>query len=105
MKQNCSRCSNPKSSSHGFCNSCHAKYMRNWRKTHPLTEHQRKIDRCHALSRYYVKTGRIIKYSCHICKNPNSQMHHPDYNQHLLVEWYCRKHHLELHKKIAQSVL
>lgn len=77
--------------------------MRIWRLTHSLTKHQRKVMNAHSYAHVYLKRGKIIKEPCIVCGDVNSQMHHPNYDKPLLVIWYCRKHHLELHKKQAQS--
>lgn len=89
--------------SHRYCNICHAKYMREWRKTHPLNIEQRKKMNVHSYAHVYFKRGKIIKEPCIICGDINSQMHHPDYNKPLLVEWYCRKHHLKLHRDVIRN--
>jgi ribosomal protein L40E len=36
----CSRCGAANGSSQAYCRACHAAYMREFRKTHPLTEAQ-----------------------------------------------------------------
>lgn len=44
-----------------------------------------------------LKRGEIVKNDCEVCKNPNSQMHHPDYGSPTIVVWLCRACHLYLH--------
>lgn len=98
-KLTCGRCNiNEIRPNHRYCLPCHASYMRTWRKTHPLTHSQRRKDRCHALSKYYVRIGTIERKPCEIkgCLN-ESQMHHDDYSKPLNVRWFCRPHHLQLH--------
>lgn len=96
----CTRCNQrPIRPTHRYCKECHAAYMRDFRKRTPLTLDQRKKDNCRSYAYVYLKRGKLIKEPCKVCGSINSQMHHPDYDKPLLVEWYCRKHHLELHVK------
>lgn len=89
---------NPCRKTHRYCNPCHAKKMREWRKTNPQNDEQRKKSNCRSYSNTYLKRGKIIKEPCLICGDNKSQIHHSDYNKPLLITWYCRKHHLEFHK-------
>ncbi len=98
MKTTCSICNtNPRPLKSKHCNPCHARYMRQWRKTHPLNAEQKRKDICRSYAHQYLKRGKIIKELCKKCGDINSQMHHPDYNKPLLIEWYCRPCHLGLH--------
>ena len=46
-----------------------------------------------------VRNGKLKQQSCEVCKSKKSEAHHPDYRKPLLIQWLCRKHHLEKHKK------
>lgn len=46
--------------------------------------------------RYAIKTGKIKRLKCEICKGI-SQAHHNDYDKPLNVIWLCAKHHKRLH--------
>lgn len=48
--------------------------------------------------RAYQK-GIIIKSPCKRCGNPDTEMHHEDYENPLSVDWFCRKCHLSHHKR------
>lgn len=87
--------------SHKWCNDCHNAYMREWRKTHPLTKEQRRKGNARAYANEYKRRGKIQKETCRKCGSEESQMHHPDYDEPLLVEWYCRKCHMELHRRAS----
>jgi hypothetical protein len=50
---------------------------------------------------YAVHSGRLHRQPCEVCGNPKSQGHHDDYGKPLNVRWLCRKHHLQVHGKIA----
>src|SRR5258708_23011340 len=81
-----------------YCVDCHSAYMREWRKTHPLNEDEKYKDNCRSAANAYKKRGHLIQKPCRICWDPDSQMHHPDYDRPLEVEWLCRPCHLELHR-------
>ena len=74
----------------------HAAYMREWRKTHPMTDTQRKRDAARSYAREYLKRGKLTKQGCEVCGGP-AQMHHPDYDRPLDVIWLCEKHHRDVH--------
>ena len=55
--------------------------------------------RVRALTRAYIKSGRLIKLPCEICKTvENVEAHHDDYTKPMSIRWLCRKHHREYHK-------
>ncbi len=80
------------------CKACHATYMREWRKSHPLTTAQRRKDNCRSYTRMLVKRGHLVKEPCH-CGEAKVEAHHPDYDDPRSVVWLCRKHHREHHAK------
>lgn len=51
------------------------------------------------LAKRMTENGMIEQQPCALCGNPNSQRHHPDYNEPLLIVWLCADCHRELHKK------
>ena len=79
----------------------HAAYMREWRKTHPMTEEQRVKDRARSYANVYLRRGKLKKRPCEFCGSPESQMHHEDYSRPLWVHWFCRTCHLILHRTPA----
>jgi hypothetical protein len=46
-----------------------------------------------------IRDGKLFRKPCEVCGNENSEAHHPDYSQPLLVMWLCDYHHKELHKR------
>ena len=44
-----------------------------------------------------IKSGKLIKMPCEVCKNNNSHGHHDDYAKPLNVRWLCDTHHNEWH--------
>jgi hypothetical protein len=44
-----------------------------------------------------IADGRLQKRDCIICGDSNSEAHHPDHNNPLLIEWLCKKDHLTAH--------
>src|SRR5258705_4756424 len=79
------------------CNSCHNSYMREWRKTHPLSPEERLKMNARAYAHVYLKRGQIDRLPCVVCGDAHSQMHHPDYHSPLVIVWLCRAHHMLLH--------
>lgn len=74
----------------------HAAYMREWRKTHPMTDTQRKRDAARSYAKVYLSRGLITRQGCAVCDG-RAQMHHPDYDRPLDVIWLCEKHHRDVH--------
>ncbi len=50
-----------------------------------------------------LKKGTLKKRKCFCGKK--AEAHHSDYSKPLDVEWLCRKHHKETHKKIIDNSL
>lgn len=44
-----------------------------------------------------IKARRMTRGKCKVCGSDNAHAHHEDYSKPLDVEWFCRKHHRELH--------
>lgn len=80
-----------------LCADCHAAYMREWRKTHPLNDGHRKRDGARSVASVYLRRGVLQHRPCEVCGDPDSQMHHPDHELPLQVVWLCRPHHLAWH--------
>jgi len=74
--------------------------MRGWRKTHRLTDEQRRKSNCRSYARVYLRRGKIERKPCEGCESA-AQMHHDDYSKPLEVRWVCRRCHLELHRRSA----
>ncbi len=75
----------------------HAAYMREWRKTHPLTPEQKRKDIARSYAGVYLRRGKLKKQPCADCCSPESQMHHEDYDKPLDVIWVCRSCHKARH--------
>ena len=99
----CSKCAGPRDRPGRYCRSCHAVHMREWRKTHPLTEEQKVRDRARSYANVYKRRGHLTPQPCEECGSTESQMHHEDYSQPLLVRWLCRPCHLTLHQKMLHA--
>jgi hypothetical protein len=74
--------------------------MREWRKTHPMTEEQRRKDIARSKAGVYLRRGKITREPCRVCGGP-AEMHHPDYDKPYEVDWLCRKCHLEEHATLG----
>ena len=49
-----------------------------------------------------IKSGRLIRKACSVCKEPKSQAHHPDYSKPLFVVWLCALCHGAEHPRRKQ---
>lgn len=99
----CYKCKkeNDRPNIHGWCRACHAKYMRENRKTYKeLTPEQKKKDNARSYVNVYLRRGKIVRLPCIKCGDVNSEMHHEDYDKPLDIMWLCRSCHLEHHKNV-----
>jgi hypothetical protein len=80
-----------------ICRPCHAAYMREWRKTHKMTDEQRRKDNCRSYTAVLIKRGHMTRKPCILC-GAEAQAHHPDYDRPRLVIWLCRPCHLDFHR-------
>lgn len=96
MPKLCSKCKvNEPVKNQAYCLSCRAEYSRSYRKTHKMSEEQRKKDICRSYLNVYVKRGKIKKLPCEICSSTlKIEAHHESYNYPLLVIWLCRICHI-----------
>jgi hypothetical protein len=82
----------------GYCNACHAAYMRDWRPSHPLTDEQRRKDTARSYANVYKARGKLQMRPCENCASQHRiEMHHEDYSRPLAVKWLCRPCHVHLH--------
>lgn len=103
-RKRCSKCDGPRSNpKQRYCNACHAAFMREWRKSHPMTEEQKFKDRARSYANVYQRRGLLIPCPCENCGSPRSQKHHENYNNPLDVMWLCRPCHLRLHQEAKRE--
>ena len=86
-----------------YCVPCHAGYMRLWRRTHTMSQEQRRKDICRSYAHVYLRRGKLMREACVSCGSAQSQMHHPDYSKPLQVVWLCRPCHLALHAQERET--
>ena len=100
----CIRCrENPQAQGQKYCLRCHAAYMRDWRKTHPLNAAQRRKDNCRSYANVYKRRGRLKQKPCESCGSVDSQMHHEDYDRPLKVRWLCVSCHAARHEAMLDE--
>lgn len=87
-----------------YCKSCHAASMRKNRPKHKdLSPDARRKANVRKTLSMAITRGRIKKQPCAECGEIKAEAHHPDYDKPFDVIWLCRKHHLELHKKMEKE--
>ncbi len=97
-KPTCCRCGKLKERIEpAYCRACHAMYVRQWSRGHPLTPEQRKKKNARSMARTYWLRGKLRQKPCRHCGDSRSECHHPDYARPLFVIWLCRPCHLRLH--------
>lgn len=74
------------------CNELHKKY----RKDPKLRKRHLARDKA---SRE-IKSGRLARGNCIVCKAPNAQAHHEDYSKPLEITWLCASHHRQHHDQL-----
>lgn len=57
----------------------------------------RRKKKARSVAGYYRRRGRLVAQLCRECGEP-AQMHHPDYDKALVVEWLCEKCHRQVHR-------
>jgi hypothetical protein len=77
--------------------------MRTWRKSHPMSEEQRRRDICRSYTHVLIRRGKIKRQPCVECKIEPAQAHHPDYGNPRLVVWLCPDHHHVEHWRLANA--
>lgn len=76
-----------------------AAHMRQYRKDPTL----RTRFRARWLLSHALAAGKIVKLPCKVCGARDSQAHHPDYDQPLMVVWLCLPCHRKEHAKAEGS--
>jgi hypothetical protein len=100
----CSACGEPNHrEGQRYCFLCHAAYMREWRKTHPLADEAKRRAKCRAYTRVYIRRGKLKREPCEVCGRKLVQPHHHDYGKPLDVRWLCIPHHRAHHKAQAAA--
>ena len=100
IKAGCSieSCERPHALGKKYCRECHNAYMREWRKTHPLSGEAKKKDNARSYARLAEKRGQIKRKPCEVC-GEHAERHHDDYDKPLDIRWLCTRHHREHHRR------
>jgi site-specific recombinase XerC len=99
----CSSCGGPVDRNGRYCRACHNAYMREWRKTHPQSEAEKRKSNTRAYTNVLVKRGQLTKAPCRDCEAEKVQAHHPDYGQPRLVVWLCQSCHRAEHTRLRET--
>ncbi len=68
--------------------------QKRWRERNPLAAW------AHVALQSAIRRGLISRQPCEECGDPQTDAHHPDYTRPAHVQWLCRKHHKEEHRRI-----
>ncbi len=93
-------CGNKNRGGQRNCLACHAASSRKNRpKYSELTPLQKKKNLCRSYANVYKRRGKLIQQACEKCEDPDSEMHHEDYDKPLEVIWLCRPCHIKRHEE------
>lgn len=97
-----------------YCRPCSVLSMRNVKRAAPTEEWLRKRDarrryrrlnrekhKAHRTIYRVVSKGLMTRKPCEVCGTTKSEAHHPDYSKPYDVQWLCRTHHQQIHRKAA----
>lgn len=73
------------------------KYKSGWRKWYEEYKADPYKMKAHNSVKWAVKTGKLKRLSCRVCRNAESEAHHFDYSKPLDVIWLCHRHHMQTH--------
>ena len=77
--------------------------MREWRRSRPPTDQQRREDIARSYASVYKRRGKLVPLTeCEWCgEGGELNMHHPDYDRPLFVHWLHPECHREVHETEA----
>lgn len=93
----CARCENKITSKCKYCRNCQNAYMKEWRKSHPLSDEQKFRRDVRRKTGMRIKRGLLIPLPCEVCGNKEVEAHHDNYKKTYDIKWLCFKHHREHH--------
>lgn len=111
------------------CKLCHREDCRDYAKTgyyrrynreyerRPEVKERRKVTKAvyrnrpdvkiKNMARWYtnheIQAGRIKREPCAFCGKEQSEVHHPDYNEPLLIVWLCADCHRRIHNTLKDK--
>lgn len=66
-----------------------------------MSDEQRRRASARAQARVAELRGKLIRQPCAAGGCPErAERHHTDYNKPLVIEWLCRRHHRERHRRL-----
>ncbi len=88
------KCGEPSVSGQAYCASCHAAYIREWRKDNPISEEQRRRNIARVTVNVNLRRGKIHKTPCPCCGSMDVKARILDYAHPLKsVVWLCAAAH------------
>lgn len=100
----CCKCrKRPRREGQRYCAECHAEKMREWRKTHPISDEARQRMNARTYLQVYIRRGKIQRQPCEICGSKEAYAHHNDFTKPLDVQWRCNRHKITAKTKELTS--
>ena len=59
--------------------------------------------KAHALVRQALRRGSLTRGRCEVCQSFRTEGHHDQYDQPMVVRWFCRRHHQQLHAELRRA--
>ena len=94
------------------CKACHRREVKIYQQTPTAKKRNAKSQersrqnpelkvryRARAIAFRMTANGNLKQQPCAFCQEEQTQRHHPDYTQPLLIVWLCGKCHKELHTR------
>lgn len=62
-------------------------------------EKHREIRQAHIIVGNAIRVGKLKKERCQVCGSLKVDAHHEDYRNPFEIQWLCREHHMEVHRR------
>jgi hypothetical protein len=69
-----------------------------WKVYNKSTEEIILKNKCRNRTNYLIRSGKITRLPCNVCRETKVEAHHKDYRKPEEVIFLCKKCHLDLHK-------
>lgn len=59
--------------------------------------------KAHSIVRQALRKGVLKRGKCEYCGSFRVEAHHDQYDEPLVVRWFCRRHHQQLHSALRRA--